>query len=153
MSMVTTAVTTEEATRYVKMGFAAPGDLLSRKGRLVKVEKTTRQKYHYVDEDGRAWTCNHTGFEAPPVDAVWSGPAKSEVTLAKERRAALALAFGPGDIVEMKSAKDRQRFPGQYVILKATSPTRFKLQRVGSHNPMDSLTSPAGLIRKTTPGQ
>ncbi len=150
-TMLDRAVDTAEANRYIAMGFAAPGDLITRKGKntVVKVTKTTRQKYHYVDEDGREWTCNHTGFEAAPVGAVFSGPEKSANQIAREKRVEEAGNFKVGDQVQMKSAKDRSRFPGTYLITKRTSATRFKLVGIGSGL---ELTSPAGLIEMAMPG-
>lgn len=148
-TMLDRAVDTAEANRYVAMGFATRGDLLLRNGVVVRVTKTTRAKYYYVDEDGREWTCPHRGFEAAPVGAVFAGPEKSKNEISREKRVAEAGEYKVGDIVQMKSAKDRAKFPGTYLITKRTAPTRFKLVGVGTGR---ELTSPAGLIEMAMPG-
>lgn len=142
-------MTTDSHTRP-STDWAHPGTLVMYRSTLYKVTKNNRVNLQVVDEDGKTWNLRkHPTVTYAPEGTVWSGPEKSQKEERHEarieQRAIAAAAFSPGDTVEMKSATDRARFPGVYVLVKETTVGRFKLQRIGQPG---GLTSPATRIQK-----
>ncbi len=135
-----------QADAIVQSGWASAGDLVVSKGSqtLYKVTGHGRIKYKVMNDEGLDFVIPFLSCVAPPAGAVFSGPEKSRIQVLKAERADAARAFSVGDTVEMADAKGAAQFPGTYVIVKKTSPTRFSLQQIGGHV---KLTSPASMIK------
>lgn len=139
-----------ETAERKPVAFARVGELVVNvTGKVFRVERQlSRVNYLVTDEDGKQWRLRRTATYAAPEGTVWNGPATS-VFAEQERAMALAAQdFRVGDTVEMVNPKDRQKFPGHFIITKRTTATRFGLVGVGTGI---QLTSPAALIQKVTP--
>lgn len=148
MTMLDHAVDTENANAIVSGGLAQAGDLVVWKqtGAVYKVTGRTPKKYKAYNIDGRDYLLPFRGCVATEPGTVFNGPEVSRRQVSDAKRREEALAFGPGDTVEFIQRPGRKPEPdGRYLITRATSPTRFKLQEIGGHR---EYTTPAALIRK-----
>lgn len=145
MSMLSNAIDTDQANDYVRRGWAGAGDLVvwSKTGALYKVTGSTSKKYKAMNSDGRDWMLPFGGCEAAPVGAVFAGPEKSRNQERQEQIAAKADELGVGMVVEVTDSKNP--WPGEYLITKRTSATRFKIQQIGGYR---EGTAPASMLRK-----
>lgn len=130
-------ITDHEIT--IQVGAAPRGTLaVDRKGDLYRIQRARRLKYEVMDQDGKSWLVRFGALKPAPEGAFFGGPALESTSSTK---------FGIGDIVEMVSAKDKAKFPGQFIVTKRTTVDRVKLQGIGNSV---QLTSPVSLIRKAT---
>ena len=125
--------TTKENDK-IRFGFASKGTLVvDNRGRLYRITGTRRKRYSVIDSAGKEYTGVFHMFSAAPEGAVFTGPDTSPAVEAAQR-------VSLGDVVRMKTPAGKRKFPGEYLVIKQTSPTRFKLQQIGGNV---SLTAPA----------
>jgi hypothetical protein len=133
-----------------------PGQLIiSGSGKTYRyIRDLSRVNWLCVGEDGKEYKVRVSPrAKVAPEGTPFAGPDRSFSNLdqrkaeARARLAEAAAAFSVLDRVVMKSAKDKRRFPHTYVIVKQTSPGRFKLVPENG-NEWDGLTAPASLIEK-----
>lgn len=130
---------TTEREITIQMGSAPRGTLaVDPKGDLYRIQRARRLKYEVMDQDGKRWLIRFGALKPAPEGAFFGGPALESTSSTK---------FDIGDIVEMVTARDRARFPGQFVVTKRTNAERVKLQGIGNSV---QLTSPVSLIQKAT---
>ena len=147
--MTDTASPVDHSEMMLKNGWASPGTLaFGRDGILYKIYGSTRQKYKFMDADGRDLIAEFRWFNGVAEEGtVWAGPEKSRNQEAKARRAEVADTFSVGDIVELTDPRDVAKFPGHYLIAKRTNATRFAFVGVGTGI---RFTGPATGIRKVS---
>ena len=135
----TSIVSTTKENDKIRFGFASRGTLVvDNRGNIFRITGTRRKRYSVIDSAGREYTGVFHMFSAAPEGVVFAGPDTSPAVEAAQN-------FRIGDVVQMKKPASRVKFPGKYVVVKSTSPTRFKLQQIGG---TITLTAPATSFEK-----
>ena len=135
----TSIVSTTKENDKIRFGFASRGTLVvDNRGNIFRITGTRRKRYSVIDSAGREYTGVFHMFSAAPEGAVFTGPDTSASVEAAQR-------VSLGDVVRMKTPAGKRKFPGEYLVIKQTSPTRFKLQQIGGNI---SLTAPATSFEK-----
>lgn len=130
--------TTKENDK-IRFGFASKGTLVvDNRGNLFRITGTRRTRYSVIDSSGKEYTGVFRMFSAAPEGAIFAGPDTSASVEAAQH-------FSIGDVVQMKKPASRVKFPGKYIVVKRTSPERFKLQQIGG---TITLTAPATSFEK-----
>lgn len=117
-------------------GLAPAGTLIQNfRGQIFRISAARRLKYLVVDEDGREWLIRFESAKLAPEGTKFSGPTET-----KTEAAAKEIPIGA---VVKCVGKGSSRFNGKYLVVKRTSPSRFKLQEIGGSV---SLTAPASML-------